>query len=231
MRLTPWKRSIKRSNLGVPTLSSWKRTKNAFTNFKKNRNRIDLVFNIAEGLRGESRESHIPAILEFLEIPLHRSRDRMQRDRTRQIAHEADSETSRNPHRSLERHRLRRRWSESEKSENARRSQAAARRFEHRIDGKSSLKKNIKGAREKAEEIYRDFGQPAIVEEYLPGAEITVGILGNRKPQVLPLLEIYAEMYPTSKTKGLVTKEAKTILEKDAFSGPPRKLSAAQKEK
>ncbi|HKZ42338.1 MAG TPA: hypothetical protein VJ044_15345, partial [Candidatus Hodarchaeales archaeon] len=29
----------------------------------------DLVFNRAEGLRGESRESHVPAILEMLNIP------------------------------------------------------------------------------------------------------------------------------------------------------------------
>lgn len=29
----------------------------------------DIVFNMAEGLRGESRESHIPAILEMLNIP------------------------------------------------------------------------------------------------------------------------------------------------------------------
>ncbi len=31
--------------------------------------RPDLVFNRSEGLRGESRESHVPAILEMLEIP------------------------------------------------------------------------------------------------------------------------------------------------------------------
>ncbi|MCX8191320.1 MAG: hypothetical protein N3F06_00755, partial [Nitrososphaerales archaeon] len=31
--------------------------------------RPDIVFNIAEGIRGESRESHIPAMLEMLNIP------------------------------------------------------------------------------------------------------------------------------------------------------------------
>ncbi len=31
--------------------------------------KVDFVFNIAEGIRGESRESHIPAILEMLGIP------------------------------------------------------------------------------------------------------------------------------------------------------------------
>jgi D-alanine-D-alanine ligase len=36
---------------------------------KLNKIRPDLVFNRAEGIRGESRESHIPAILEMLGIP------------------------------------------------------------------------------------------------------------------------------------------------------------------
>lgn len=40
---------------------------NVLNNLKKIR--PDLVFNRSEGLRGESRESHIPAILEMLEIP------------------------------------------------------------------------------------------------------------------------------------------------------------------
>jgi len=30
---------------------------------------IDIVFNIAEGLQGRNREAHIPALLEFLNIP------------------------------------------------------------------------------------------------------------------------------------------------------------------
>jgi len=40
---------------------------NVLSNLQKMR--PDLVFNRSEGLRGESRESHIPAILEMLEIP------------------------------------------------------------------------------------------------------------------------------------------------------------------
>ena len=32
-------------------------------------NRLDIVFNMCEGLRGESRESHIPSMLEMLGIP------------------------------------------------------------------------------------------------------------------------------------------------------------------
>ena len=34
-----------------------------------NKKNIDIVFNIAEGLNGEARESHIPATLDMLQIP------------------------------------------------------------------------------------------------------------------------------------------------------------------
>ncbi len=41
----------------------------AYLKLKKLKGSIDLVFNIAEGLRGEIREAQIPAILEILGIP------------------------------------------------------------------------------------------------------------------------------------------------------------------
>ncbi|MDD4894582.1 MAG: D-alanine--D-alanine ligase, partial [Candidatus Omnitrophica bacterium] len=40
---------------------------NLFSYFKKNR--VDMVFNIAEGKCGKFRESEIPAILDYLDIP------------------------------------------------------------------------------------------------------------------------------------------------------------------
>jgi D-alanine-D-alanine ligase len=30
---------------------------------------VDIVFNVAEGVEGRNREAHIPALLEFLNIP------------------------------------------------------------------------------------------------------------------------------------------------------------------
>jgi len=41
----------------------------AYLKLFKNKDKIDLVFNIAEGIYGNDRETHIPAILEMLQIP------------------------------------------------------------------------------------------------------------------------------------------------------------------
>ena len=44
--------------------------------------------------------------------------------------------------------------------------------------------------REVAREIIERYGQPALVEEYIGGRELTVGLLGERCPRVLPPMEV-----------------------------------------
>ncbi len=53
-----------------------------------------------------------------------------------------------------------------------------------------SVVHNIKGLNEKSAEIIRNYRQPALIEEFIPGKEYTVGIWGNYEPELLPILEL-----------------------------------------
>ncbi len=44
--------------------------------------------------------------------------------------------------------------------------------------------------REVARELIGRYGQPALVEEYISGRELTVGLIGERRPRVLPPMEV-----------------------------------------
>ncbi len=49
--------------------------------------------------------------------------------------------------------------------------------------------------------IHKNFKQSALIEEYIPGREIIVCIMGNKQKIVLPLYEISFENYPEGKEK------------------------------
>lgn len=56
---------------------------------------------------------------------------------------------------------------------------------------------NLKDLGKIVDKIAKKIGQPALVEEFIKGREITVGIIGNEEPNVLPILEI---QYNSAKT-------------------------------
>ena len=64
-----------------------------------------------------------------------------------------------------------------------------------------SLVKNDKELREQVGFILENFNQPALVEGYLPGREFSVGVLGTRNPEILPIMEvIIPEEHGTTQT-------------------------------
>lgn len=67
---------------------------------------------------------------------------------------------------------------------------------------------NFSELKARIEFIVNKFQQPAIVEEYIEGRELNVGILGNNPPVVLPISEIDFSGLPNDKPK-IVTYEAK----------------------
>jgi D-alanine-D-alanine ligase len=72
----------------------------------------------------------------------------------------------------------------------------------------NSVVRNFFELKARTEFIINKFQQPAIVEEYIEGRELNVGILGNHPPVVLPISEIDFSGLPNDKPK-IVTYDAK----------------------
>jgi len=159
---------------------------NLFSYFRKNR--VDMVFNIAEGKCGKFRESEIPAILDYLDIPYTGSNTfslalALNKALTKKIL----------------------------KAENI-----PTPRFQVFVKGNEELdsslkfplivKPNREGSAKginasnvvntkdalftKIKEIQELYKQEVLVEEFIEGKELTVGILENGKVIILPILEI-----------------------------------------
>ena len=75
-----------------------------------------------------------------------------------------------------------------------------------------SLVHNEEELREQVAYILENFNQPALVEGYLPGREFSVGVLGTKNPEILPIMEIIIpEEYGNSQT---VDVKAKNVVER-----------------
>lgn len=91
----------------------------------------------------------------------------------------------------------------------------------------SSFVKNAKELEDEVNRILFAYNQPALIEEFLPGREFTVAVLGNDdETQVLPIIEIRYEDFPQDVVP-LYSYEAKWILdtkenEFDVFECPAK---------
>lgn len=158
------------------------------------RSKVDFVFNIAEGLRGESRESHIPAILEMFGVPYSGSGPLTQaitlnKARKKEIlgyygisTPEFQLVTPQDP------------------------------KIKGRIKFPVIVKPNCEGSskgitddclvhdpkalKKKVDQLLKKFKEGVLIERYLEGREFTVGIIGNKKPIVLPIVEVTFDYLP-----------------------------------
>lgn len=175
---------------------------------KLRRIKPDIVFNIAEGLRGESRESHIPAILEMLGIPYTGSGPltlaiALNKAVTHQILSvngvpSPSFQVFKSSEDSLDKHLnfplvVKPLCEGSSKGIRV-----------------SSLVKDEKSLKKQVAWLIETYRQPAIVEEFLPGREFTVALIGNEKPVVLPIVEILLDKLP-KEASPLYSYEAKWI--------------------
>ncbi len=152
--------------------------------------RPDIVFNIAEGLRGPNREAHIPAICEFYGVPYSGSDPFtlslcLDKARTKEVLRAHDVATADW-------------WLVRDDADVA---ALATRNLRTPLFAKPVHEGSSKGITERnyiatpdmlesvVSELLHRYSQPVIVETFLPGAEFTCGVLGNgSSARVLPIV-------------------------------------------
>jgi D-alanine-D-alanine ligase len=157
-----------------------------FSYFKKNR--VDMVFNIAEGMHGRFRESEVPAVLDYLNIPYTGSDTfslalALNKTLTKKILKAENIPT---PNFQL--------FVKGDEVLDA--SLKFPLIVKPNCEGsakginKTNVVANASDLRAKVKECINIYRQEALVEEFIEGKELTVGILENGKTRVLPILEI-----------------------------------------
>jgi D-alanine-D-alanine ligase len=154
--------------------------------------RPELVLNFAEGSgAGRSREARVPAVLEMLEIPYTGSDPltlavTLDKDCAKRLVAASGVATPA--------------WALFDGDE------AAANEALDRVplpwiakpafEGSSkgilatNLIRDRSGAIETLKELYEHYRQPVLVEEFIVGDELTVGLVGNRPPEVLGIMRV-----------------------------------------
>ena len=137
----------------------------------------DIVFNIAEGISGDSREAQVPALCELLGIPYTASRilpNAISLDKTMTKRIWRDNGLPTAPFQEFARiedvHTL---------SLNFPLFVKPAREGTGMGIDDNSLVHNIEELEARVEWVLKTYRQPALVEEFLPGREFTVGFFGN----------------------------------------------------
>ncbi|MCS7120023.1 MAG: ATP-grasp domain-containing protein [Nitrososphaerota archaeon] len=181
--------SLKRGGCRVTKIEA---DENAYSKIR--RLKPHIVFNIAEGLRGESRESQVPAMLEMLGIPYTGSGPltlavALDKALTHRVLAASgvpspNFQVFKSPYERLSR-RLRFPLIVKPLAEG---SSKGVRN--------SSLVKDDNSLRNQIAWVIKTYNQPAIVESFLPGREFTVALIGNKDPLVLPIVEILLEKLP-----------------------------------
>jgi D-alanine-D-alanine ligase len=149
---------------------------------------VDIVFNIAEGFQGRNREAHIPALLEFLNIPYTGSDPltlslTLDKAMAKRIVMTQNIPTPR--------------FKKVERMEDldgldlhyplfvklCYEGSSKGVRLDSKILDPRSLEEKTRG-------LLKTYGSPLLVEEFVKGPEFTVGILGNEDPFVLGVMQI-----------------------------------------
>ncbi|MFA6147620.1 MAG: ATP-grasp domain-containing protein [bacterium] len=148
----------------------------------------DIVFNIAEGEGGRCREAHVPAVLEMLGVPYVGSDPltlcvTLDKPVAKRLVEHGGFPTP--PFRTF-------RSPEELDSLPFPYPVIVKPAFEGSSKGvrNASRAKSLEQAREMVRFVTRTYHQEAMVEAFMPGAEVTVGVLGNDPPRIAGMMEI-----------------------------------------
>ncbi len=173
--------------------------------------RPDIVFNMAEGIWGESRESQMPSIMEMLRIPYTGSSPLtlslcLHKARAKEILAHYSIPTARFV------------VARSEKLD-------IERFLEFPMIVKPLFEGSSKGIKndsivntpaelkERVQRVLMEYSQPALVEEFLTGREFTVALLGNGESiKALPIVEINYSALPAG-VNPIYSYEAKWVFD------------------
>jgi D-alanine-D-alanine ligase len=159
---------------------------------------VDIVFNIAEGLQGRNREAHIPALLEFLNIPYTGSDPltlslTLDKSMAKRVVMSENIPTPR--------------FKKVERMEDLDGLDLHYPLFVKlcyegsskgvRLDSKILNRQSLEG---KTEWLLKNYGPPVLAEEFVNGPEFTVGILGNEDPSVLGVMQIEIKGAPSNES-------------------------------
>jgi D-alanine-D-alanine ligase len=150
---------------------------------------VDIVFNMAEGFKGRTRESQVPALLELLDIPYSGSDPAtlaiaLDKTLAKRVVRQHGILT---PNFTL---------MTTGKEKLPRDLQQFPLIVKPNAEGSSkgvhpaSVVRSEGELRDVARRIVEKYKQPALVEQYVSGREFTVGLLGERRPKILPIMEI-----------------------------------------
>ena len=186
----------------------------------------DLVFNRAEGLRGDSRESHVPAILEMLGIPYVGSNVLttaigLNKAWAKKVLlyHGISTPKFYVCKSDQEAERIREGFPYILKPNEEGSSIGITE--ENLVHNKTQLRTRLK-------QMIEEYQQPILIEQFIQGREFSTGLLGrpSQNPEVLSILEIEFSKFP--EVGGVFGQRAKTVLDSlDHYICPaqiPKKL-------
>jgi D-alanine-D-alanine ligase len=158
------------------------------------KNRPDIVFNIAEGAFGPCREGHIPSILEYLNIPYTASDPLtlnicLDKARAKEIL----------AYHGLHTPRFRVVATKNFSFNSLHYPLVVKPLYEGSSIGirDDSLVATRQEMRERVSWLLDRYSEPALVEEYLPGREFTIAMIGNGgEAKALPIVEIKFDSLP-----------------------------------